>query len=1459
MKNYLIGLVFVLLSHSLFSQCLSGSYTIGGSSPDYPTFNAAVSGLTTGGVCGPVIFNVRPGTYSEQITLPAITGTSATNTITFQSETGDSSSVILTFPAAGSTTNFVVKFNGADYVTFNKIHLFRNTSVLNSNVILITGNSDNLTFKHNWFKNLNTSGGDEFSGLIHIASSGNDYLKLFGNRFEQGCFALVKYDALFYSISFVADSNTFVDQYEEAILLCKFSGLTFKYNKEINITPNGGGLDIRNCNDSLNIHGNVITNLLSIYASNWPSLVTARIANNFVGPKGGIGLSSSPGLTVAFNSVYSDMPFYNGGSNGTVKNNLFNYRVSPPIFSVGSVYDNNVVLDDKPVFVSDTDYHVVYDDSIYSNASWMASVLLDFDGEQRDSISPCVGADEFMLPFSDPRVDAVDSISLARCGGTYDVFVNLYNGGSAALTSATVNWSLNGTLQTPYNWSGFLLTPNVTEQHINIGNANFPGNTSNILKFWITAPNTGLDTVPVNDTLTYIYTTDGLSGTYTVGGSSPDFATVDLAYTAIKSKGICGPVVFDLRPGTYEFTDTIYNIPGSSLLNTITFRSENGDSSSVILEEHIYPSCTWTIMLEGADHFIFDRLTIQNTSSGGLSGCIHFDAEASYNHIKNCYFLVDWAGSSSFYTIMVLGGTNNAFTGNDMTVGSNANYIVNAYEGSKMIMRNNYFHIFPGGADAIQAQLRKNDTIQNNTFSGGGVLISCDSSEFSNNNLLLGGGGRFGGKDLKIFNNFFTDRIIFTAAKSIFVHNTVKGLSSNKLISIIDSVYIQNNILSNSPGPIYDLYSSEIDRYQESNWNTMNSPGTYIYVGSTGYSLAAWKTLSGCDLNSLVYFPTFASATDLHLYGPGPFMLSTPSYPFCSKDIDGDLRNMLDPEVGADEFKPSDGNFDGAMNSMEMGANVCYGLQPVKVKIYNNENTISLTHAIVRWKVDGVSQPDYIWAGFVSPLDSSSILTIGSYFFDSGTHTIKAWIAAPNGLPDPNGTNDTLITTYNIYPKVDLGNDTTICEGGSLLLNAGTYVSYLWEDGSILSTYTTNLAGDHYVTVTDTNSCTYSDTINITIPIADFGNDTAICADDTLILDAGSDFTSFVWSTGASTQSINALPGSTYWVTGNGPGSCVSKDTITIASNPLPNIFLGNDTTFCAYTNILLNAGSGYASYHWKGGYTTSTLAEFGGAYGIPNTVWVTVTDNFGCKGRDTINLYWNVATATVTCSAGGAFLDAGPGFDTYSWYGVGTAFTSFTQVINPTVPDVFNLQVSLDGCVALGQFNVSSFSPSATFTLSATGLTVDFTPSTTGAIYVWNFGDGDSSNLESPTHVYPSSGTYLVTLTVYNACDTVSTNQSIVVSNVGIVESSSQQNDLLIYPNPGTGEFVLQLFLSEKDDYLVEVTDLLGKVVYRTELHQFQGGYKGNLDLSLEQSGLYFVKVYSSSTNLNKKLILAR
>ncbi|HMQ75190.1 MAG TPA: right-handed parallel beta-helix repeat-containing protein [Flavobacteriales bacterium] len=107
---------------------LNGTYTIGPSvGADFPTFSAAVLKLSICGITGPVLFLVEDGVYTEAISLPAITGTSSTNTVTFRGNGADSTAVTLRYPATATSApiDHVVRMEGADHVAFERITLER--------------------------------------------------------------------------------------------------------------------------------------------------------------------------------------------------------------------------------------------------------------------------------------------------------------------------------------------------------------------------------------------------------------------------------------------------------------------------------------------------------------------------------------------------------------------------------------------------------------------------------------------------------------------------------------------------------------------------------------------------------------------------------------------------------------------------------------------------------------------------------------------------------------------------------------------------------------------------------------------------------------------------------------------------------------------------------------------------------------------------------------------------------------------------------------------------------------------------------------------------------------------------------------------------------------------------------------------------------------------------------------
>jgi trimeric autotransporter adhesin len=97
------------------TPALSGTYVIGAAPSDFVSFTEATNALVKRGISGAVVFNVKNGTYTESVEVPAIVGASPTKTITFKSLNNDPSLVTLTY-ATDFSRNFTLKVNCANYI-----------------------------------------------------------------------------------------------------------------------------------------------------------------------------------------------------------------------------------------------------------------------------------------------------------------------------------------------------------------------------------------------------------------------------------------------------------------------------------------------------------------------------------------------------------------------------------------------------------------------------------------------------------------------------------------------------------------------------------------------------------------------------------------------------------------------------------------------------------------------------------------------------------------------------------------------------------------------------------------------------------------------------------------------------------------------------------------------------------------------------------------------------------------------------------------------------------------------------------------------------------------------------------------------------------------------------------------------------------------------------------------------
>ncbi|MFA5477240.1 MAG: PKD domain-containing protein, partial [Bacteroidales bacterium] len=282
--------------------------------------------------------------------------------------------------------------------------------------------------------------------------------------------------------------------------------------------------------------------------------------------------------------------------------------------------------------------------------------------------------------------------------------------------------------------------------------------------------------------------------------------------------------------------------------------------------------------------------------------------------------------------------------------------------------------------------------------------------------------------------------------------------------------------------------------------------------------------------------------------------------------------------------------------------------------------------------------------------NTSALLTPVHVFTAPGDYTVTLTIQYPANQ---------YVTTHQVTihpsPLPWLGNDTAVCSDWPFVLYPDQdYTFYLWQDGSTNPFFAVTQQGIYWVQVENEQGCTGTDSIQITFlpdPDITLGNDTLICYNDVVMLQAGAGFDSYLWQDGSQGQSLLVTQPGQYWVAvSNACGS--GSDTINVNFTEPYDISLGNDTSFCYGHSITLDPGDGFDEYFWSTGAFSQTItATLGGTY------WVQVTDTMGCTAMDSIyidvfnDFEITIGSATqIICEGDYIFLNGPEGYQSYLW-----------------------------------------------------------------------------------------------------------------------------------------------------------------------------------------------------------------
>jgi len=214
---------------------------------------------------------------------------------------------------------------------------------------------------------------------------------------------------------------------------------------------------------------------------------------------------------------------------------------------------------------------------------------------------------------------------------------------------------------------------------------------------------------------------------------------------------------------------------------------------------------------------------------------------------------------------------------------------------------------------------------------------------------------------------------------------------------------------------------------------------------------------------------------------------------------------------------------------------------------------ITVSDGINTYSVNNITLP--LFGMYVKPTTTTTY-TVTSLSDATGCVTISTPPIVVDVLTQPPAFISTLSTT-------------TFCEGDSVILqaNIGPGLYYHWQkDGQVVSgtdsAYVAYQSGSYAVIVSNIAGCdSISAAITVTVyplPVVDLGNDTVIGANQSVILDAGSGYMTYLWSTGSNSQTIYidsngfGIGSHTYFVTVSDNHGCKGTDDIqvTFVNNP---------------------------------------------------------------------------------------------------------------------------------------------------------------------------------------------------------------------------------------------------------------------------------------------------------------------
>jgi serine protease len=143
----------------------------------------------------------------------------------------------------------------------------------------------------------------------------------------------------------------------------------------------------------------------------------------------------------------------------------------------------------------------------------------------------------------------------------------------------------------------------------------------------------------------------------------------------------------------------------------------------------------------------------------------------------------------------------------------------------------------------------------------------------------------------------------------------------------------------------------------------------------------------------------------------------------------------------------------------------------------------------------------------------------------------------------------------------------------------------------------------------------------------------------------------------------------------------------------------------------------------------------------------------------------------------------------------------------------------------------------------------------TTGSQWTWDFGDGNSSTQQNPSHSYQHPGNYLVSMTVSDGTCSVTQKQTLTVRRAVSMEQEFNDFPVSAYPNPAKDHLQVEWEAAGTGETHIELINPLGQTIQ----HFSERGDRLGINLSDIASGIYFLKILQGEMVSTEKIVIKR